>query len=139
MRLVCVARHVFLAEHLCRIFGELGVHCEHAVGIAAASELAETFEPHLVVVEDALLSPTVLDDWARAQALRDVPVLAVSLTHRPEECVSVDMSGLAGVIFLPALNRDEVLALMEGARRPRGVAAPVEREVSAFRSPSVLR
>lgn len=138
MRLVCVARHVFLAEHLCRIFGELGVQCEHAVGIVAAGELAGSFEPHLVVVEDALLSPTVLDGWGAIQALREVPVLAVSLTHRPEECVSVEMSGLAGVIFLPALNREEVLALMEGARRPRGVMAPVEHEASVFRSPSLL-
>lgn len=136
---MCVARHVFLAEHLCRIFGELGAQCEHAVGIAAAGELAGRSEPHLMVVEDALLSPTVLDDWAAADALRDVPVLAVSLTHRPDECVSVEMSGLAGVIFLPALNREDVMALMDGARRPRGVAAPAEREVSAFRSPSVLR
>ena len=139
MRLVCVARHAILAEHLCRVFGELGAQCEHVVGIAAAGELASGFEPHLVVVEDALLSPTVLDGWAAVDSLRDVPVLAVSLTHRPEECVSVEMSGLAGVIFLPALNREDVIALMEGARRPRGVVAPVEREVSAFRSPSVLR
>ncbi|MDQ2665764.1 MAG: hypothetical protein M3Z05_07110 [Gemmatimonadota bacterium] len=138
MRLVCVARHVFLAEHLCRIFGELGVQCEHAVGIVAAGELAGSFEPHLVVVEDALLSPTVLDGWGAIRALREVPVLAVSLTHRPEECVSVEMSGLAGVIFLPALNREEVLALMEGAQRPRGVMAPVDRETSVFRSPSLL-
>ena len=139
MRLVCVARHVFLAEHLCRVFAELGVQCEHAVGVDAAGELAGGFEPHLVVVEDALLSPTVLDGWAASDALRNVPVLAVSLTHRPDECVSVEMSGLAGVIFLPSLNREEVLALMEGARRPRGVVAPVEPDVSAFRSPSVLR
>ena len=136
---MCVARHAILAEHLCRVFAELGAQCEHVVGIAAAGELACGFEPHLVVVEDALLSPSVLDGWAAVDALRDVPVLAVSLTHRPEECMSVEMSGLAGVIFLPALNREDVLALIEGARRPRGVMAPVEREVSAFRSPSVLR
>lgn len=139
MRLVCVARHEFLAEHLCRVFGDLGVQCERAVGIPAAAELAGLFEPHLLVVEDALLSPTVLDSWAGVDALCDVPVLAVSLTHRPEECVSVAMSGLAGVIFLPTLNREDALALMEGACRPRGVVAPAAREASSFRSPSVLR
>ena len=139
MRLVCVARHAFLSDHLCRVFGKLGVQCEAVVGIASAGELARKFEPHLVVVEDALLSPTVLDDWAAVPSLRDVPVLAVSLTHRPEESVSVEMSGLAGVIYLPALDREDALALLECARRPLGVVAPVESEVSAFRSPSVLR
>ena len=138
MRLVCVSRHQFLSEHLCRIFGELGVQCEPAVGVAAASETAERFEPHLVVVEDALLSPAVLDEWAAMFAMRDVPVLAVSLTRRPEEGSAVSPSGIAGVIYLPALDRDGALALMECARRPLGVSAPMDSDVSVFRSPSVL-
>ena len=139
MRLVCVSRHQYLSEHLCRIFGELGVQCESVVGIAAADEAAEHFEPHLIVVEDALLSPSVLDEWARSRAMRDVPVLAVSLTRRPEEGVSVSPSGIAGVIYLPALDRTAALALMEGARRPVGVSAPAESAVPMFRSPSLLR
>lgn len=91
-----------------------------------------------MVVEDALLSPSVLDGWAATAAMRDVPVMAVSLTRRPEEGVSMAMNGIAGVIYLPALNRDEVLSLMECARRPIGVVAPSERGGSAIRSPSML-
>ena len=138
MRLVCVARHQYLSEHLCRIFGELGVQCEPVVGVMAAGECAERFEPHLLVVEDALLSPSVLDDWAGMNAMRDVPVLAVSLTRRPEDGVSIVMNGIAGVIYLPALDRTAVLALMECARRPIGVVPPSERDGSVFRSPSML-
>ena len=137
--MVCVARHQYLSEHLCRVFGELGVQCEPVVGVTAAGVIAERFEPHLVVVEDALLSPSVLDEWATMQAMRDVPVLAVSLTRRPEEGASVSPSGIAGVIYLPALDRDAALALMECARRPMGVSAPMESAVPLFRSPSMLR
>ena len=138
MRLVCVSRHQYLSEHLCRIFGELGVQCEPVVGVAAAGVIAEQFEPHLLVVEDSLLSPSILDEWAILNAMRDVPVLAVSLTRRPEEGMAVSPSGIAGVIYLPALDRDAALALMECARRPMGVVAPAEGDVPLFRSPSML-
>ena len=131
MRLVCVARHQFLSEHLCRIFGDLGVQCEPVVGVAAVGVIAERFEPHLVVVEDGLLTPSVLDEWATSSTTRDVPVLAVSLTRRPEEGASVSPGGVAGVVYLPALDRDAVVALMECARRPTGVGAPAQRLVVA--------
>ena len=138
MRLVCVSRHHFLSEHLCRVFGELGVQCEAVVGIAAAGEIALRFEPHLLVVEDALLSPSVLDEWAGSHAMRDVPVMAVSLTRRPGEAMAVSPNGVAGVIYLPSLDRAAALALMECARGPRGVVAPVDVDAPLFRSPSML-
>ena len=139
MRLVCVSRHQYLSEHLCRIFGELGVQCEPVVGVAAAGVTAERFEPHLAVVEDALLSPSVLDEWATHHAMRDVPVLAVSLTRRPEEGMFVSPGGIAGVVYLPALDREAALALMECAHRPVGVPAPMESHVPLFRAPSAVR
>lgn len=136
--MVCVSRHQYLSEHLCRVFGALGVQCEPVVGVAAARELAERFEPHLIVVEDALLNPFVLDGWAAVNALCDVPVLAVSLTRRPEDGISVAMSGIAGVIYLPALDRNDALALMECAGRPIGVVPPSDVDAPVFRSPSML-
>lgn len=131
MRLLCVGRHVYLSEHLCRLFGEWGVQCEPVVGVAAVAGLAASFEPHLVVAESELLSPAVLDAWSQDRALHSVPVLAVSLTRRPEECASAELSGLAGVIYLPSLTRADALALLEGARRPRGVSIPFGAVVSA--------
>jgi hypothetical protein len=134
MRLLCIGRHEFLSEHLCRYFGELGAQCESAVGVSAAARHAASFEPHLVVAESALLNPAVLDSWSHDNALHDVPVLAVSLTHRSDECPSVELSGLAGVIFLPSLDRAAAATLLEGAWRQRGVDVPFGTIVSARRT-----
>lgn len=138
MRLLCIGRHEILSEHLCRFFSELGSQCESVVGIANAVPLATTFEPHLVIAESDLLNPAVLDAWSRESALSGVPVLAVSLTRRPEECVPADLCGLAGVIYLPTLDRSGVIALLEGARRPRGVDVPQDALSAVSRHPVTL-
>ncbi|MEO8335947.1 MAG: hypothetical protein ABI664_13295 [bacterium] len=94
------------------------------MGIANALAVASSFEPHFVIAEADLLTPNVLDAWSHESVLSGVPVLAVSLTRRPEESIPADLCGLAGVIYLPALDRSSVLALLEGARGPRGVQVP---------------
>ncbi len=137
MRLLCVGRHAFLSEHLCRFFGDIGEQCESVVGVHAAPLSAAVFEPHVVIVDSDLLSPSVLDAWSRDVALHEVPVLAVSLTHRPGECASVDLSGLAGVIYLPSLQPADAISLLRGARRPRGVDIPPGTDVSARRVAAV--
>ena len=124
MRLLCIGRHQYLSEHLCRLFGNLDVQCESATGVSAAPLAAAHFEPHLVVADGDLLNPCVLDAWSRDAALQDVPVLAVSLTRRPEEYTSAELSGIAGVIYLPKLKAGEAMALLQGACHPRGVDAP---------------
>lgn len=124
MRLLCIGRHAFLSEHLCRFFSDLGSDCQPVVGIANALTVAGSFEPHLVIAESDLLSPAVLDAWSRESVLSGVPVLAVSLTRRPEESIPAELCGLAGVIYLPSLDRSSVIALLDGARRPRGVDVP---------------
>lgn len=132
MRLLCVARHEYLSTHLCRYFGELGVVCEAAVGLAEASAVAVLFEPHLVVADADLLSAQALERWSGNPALNDVPVLAVSLTSRTDENVTAELSGLAGVIFLPTLEKSEALALLDVARRrERGVRFPVGAALSS--------
>ena len=139
MRVLCVGRHEFLSEHLCRLFREFGVVCEPAVGLAAAVDLAGTFEPDLVLAECDLLSLGALESLARETALRDVPVVAVSLTRRVEECSSADFGGVAGFLYLPALTQQGALAALEAARRPRGVHVPVGATLSAARQPSAIR
>ena len=120
MRVLCVGRHEFLSEHLVRYFTELGAECAPVVGTAAVPDAASRFEPHLVVCEADLLLPALLESWSGAPALAGTPVLAVSLTCRPEE----GLSGTAGVVYLPALDRERALALLAGAFRPRGVQSP---------------
>lgn len=124
MRLLCIGRHEYLSEHLCRVFSDLGAQCEPVVGITDALMIASTFEPHLVVAEIELLNLAVLDRCANAHALAGVPVLAVSLTRRPEEIISADLCGLAGVIYLPTLDRESAVALLHGAGAQRGVDIP---------------
>ena len=129
MRLLCIGRHAFLSDHLSRYFRELGGQCEPVVGVTTAPDRARAFEPHLVVVESDLLTPAVLDVWSHDPALHEVPVLAVSLTHRPEECASVELSGLAGVIYLPSLGRGDAISLLRAACPPRGVDLPLDADL----------
>ena len=124
MRLLCVARHAYLSEHLCRYFRGLGADCAPAVG---AAEL----EPHAVVCDSDLITPALLDSWAAEPVLSQVPVLAVSLTRRPEESAPAELNGLAAVIYLPSIEREQVVALLAGLHRPRGVTAPPAWRMSA--------
>lgn len=124
MRVLCVGRHVFLSEHLCRVFREAGAECEPVVGTTEVPFRAVRFEPHVVVSDAGLLTPSILDAWAREPVLAEVPVLAVSLTCRTEASSSAELHGLAAVIYLPALEAEQVASLLASVHRPRGVAAP---------------
>jgi hypothetical protein len=124
MRVLCVGRHAFLSEHLCRFFQDAGAECEPVVGLAEAMRMAALFEPHAVVCDSDLITPALLDSWTREPALATVPVLAVSLTRRPAESAPAETSGLAAVVYLPGLSREQAAALLVSVCRPRGVAAP---------------
>ena len=125
MRLLCVGRHAYLSEHLCRYFRDLGADCAGAVGANDAASVAASFEPHALVCDVDLITPTLLTEWATDRNIAEVPLLAVSLTRRPEDLPPVEMLGVAGVLYLPALRKSEVHALLAGAYRPRGVMPPV--------------
>jgi hypothetical protein len=124
MRVLCVGRHAFLSEHLCRVFRDAGAECEPAVGTVETLRRGAEFEPHVVVSDCDLITPALLDSWAAEPMLAHVPVLAVSLTRRPEECAPADLCGLAAVIYLPSLDRTQVMELLAAVHRPRGVAVP---------------
>jgi hypothetical protein len=125
MRLLCVGRHAYLSEHLCRYFSELGADCAAAVGASDALVVAEAFEPHVVICDCDLIAPALLDEWAVAPAFVDIPLVAVSLTRRPEELPPLELLGVAGVLYLPGLDADQMRALLAGAHRRRGVTPPV--------------
>ena len=122
--MLCVGRHAFLSEHLCRFFGDAGAECEPAVGADEAIRRAAEFEPHIVVSDADLITPALLDCWTSEPALAAVPVLAVSLTRRPEESSPAARVGLAAVVYLPGLDREQAAALLSSLHRPRGVSAP---------------
>ncbi len=131
MRVLCVGRHAFLSEHFCRYFSDAGAECEPAVGAVQALRAAVEFEPHVVVMDADLITPALLDSWTRESALAEVPVLAVSLTRRPDDTSPVELADLAAVIYLPGLQSDRAAALLTSLHRPRGVSMPSSWRVDA--------
>jgi hypothetical protein len=128
MRVLCVGRHAFLSEHLCRVFSAAGAVCEPVIGADGVSRAAARFEPQVIVCEGDLLTTAVLEGWAHDSVLADVPVLAVSLSPRNDDVGPADVlaTSPAAVIYLPSLDRAQVAALLASARRPGGVVAPLQ-------------
>jgi hypothetical protein len=107
MRLLCVGRHSLLSDHLASVFRELGAETRTAVGLAEAADVARLFEPRAVVCDYDLLATVSLDEWERDPLLGRVPIVAVSLTRRPDEVHVLDVNNVAGFIYLPALERED--------------------------------
>lgn len=133
MRVLCVGRHAFLSEHLCRVFGEVGAVCESAVGTSEAMRVATRFEPDVVVCEGDLLTSSVLDVWAHERALHRVPVIAVTLTRRPDDTLPPEATTgeSAAVVYLPGLTGTQLMSLLASVRRAGGVSAPSDWQVRA--------
>jgi hypothetical protein len=77
-----------------------------------------------VVCDCDLITPALLDSWAQEPTLASVPVLAVSLTRRPAESAPAEAVGLAAVVYLPGLTREQAASLLASVCHPRGVSAP---------------
>lgn len=105
MRLLCVGRHQYLADHVASLFRGAGVQTEAVVGLDCAAELARADAPDLVLCEYDLLATNSLGAWERDPALGRTPVVAVSLTRRPHEACAFDVNGIAGFLYLPTLDR----------------------------------
>ncbi|HEY2066097.1 MAG TPA: hypothetical protein VGG84_09080 [Gemmatimonadaceae bacterium] len=134
-----MGRHAYLSEHLCRLFGEAGAECQPAVGGAEALRIAARFEPHVIVCDSDLVTPALLVPWALDPALADVPVLAVTLTHRPDDQAATASNELAAAVYLPALQRAQVSSLLSCLPRPRRVAPPLGWSVSPADSSAQTR
>jgi DNA-binding NarL/FixJ family response regulator len=125
MRLLCVARHEFLSAHLARFFETLGVATVPVVGLQGAIDAAASCEADAVVCDYDLLATIPLDGWERDPLLSRLPVVAVSLTRRPDEVHVLDVNGIAGFLYLPTLDRAQASRVLGAAMsRRRGVSAP---------------
>jgi DNA-binding NarL/FixJ family response regulator len=126
MRVLCVGRHPFLSDHLCRFFVALGMDARPVVGLDAAIDAAPDYEPDAVVCDYDLLATISLDGWERDPLLSRLPVIAVSLTRRPEEVHLLDVNGIAGFLYLPTLEREQALRMLRAAAswRRAGVTSP---------------
>ncbi len=116
-----------LGDHLASVFRELGADTWAAVGLAEAAAAARWFEPQAVICDYDLLATVPLTSWERDAALSRVPIVAVSLTRRPEEVHVVDVNDVAGFLYLPALEREDGVRLLAALARGGGASAPAER------------
>ena len=124
MRVLCIGRHPFLSEHLCRFFQRLGVETIPCVGIAEAPESIRIENPDAVICDYDLLATISLSAWERDPNLAQIPIIAVSLTRNPDETHLLDTSGIAGFLYLPTLDLDDAHRVLAAARRRGGVEAP---------------
>ncbi len=98
MNAVCIARHRFLSEHIGAIFAEIGVRSRAVVGFTDGMRAAREERPLLVVCEYDLLAAAPLSDWERDPLLADIPIIAVSLSLRPQEVHLTNRNGIAGFL-----------------------------------------
>jgi DNA-binding response OmpR family regulator len=115
LKSLCVGRHPYLSDHLARFFAALGVETQHATGLDEALTVSRDFDPDVVICEYELLATLSLDRWEKDELLSRTPVIAVSLTRRPQEAHLLDINGIGGFLYLPLLDRDAAMKIISAA------------------------
>jgi hypothetical protein len=124
MRLLCVARHPFLSEHLCRYFEELGFDTVPCVGVDQAMDLAVVHETDAVICDYDLLVSTPIERWEEHEALGRTPIMAVSLTRHPGEAHLNETNAIAGFLYLPTLQPQDAQRILHALPRRHGAITP---------------
>ncbi|HVX40913.1 MAG TPA: hypothetical protein VHB25_15190 [Gemmatimonadaceae bacterium] len=119
MRVLCVGRHPYLSEHLCRFFEQLDVQPSPCVGLADAAEQIRAVDPDAVICDYDLLATACLSDWETDPVLASVPIIAVSMTRHPGEAHLLDVNGVAGFLYLPTLDLEHAQRVFASVRRKR--------------------
>ena len=117
MRILCVGRHSVLADHLASLFTTFGAETRAAVGLADAVESVRSFAADAVVCDYDLLATVSLTEWENDPVVSHVPILAVSLTRRPEEVHLLDVNNVAGFLYLPSLEHEDGMRLLAALQR----------------------
>lgn len=115
LRVLCVGRHEFISEHLGRYFGGLGFDAETAIGLKDALLSAERIAPEVVLCEYELLATCPLTIWENSELLSRTAIIGVSLSRRPNEVYPLDVNGVTGFLYLPALDRESALRIIHAA------------------------
>jgi hypothetical protein len=125
MRAVCIARHRILAEHYRDYFADLGIRAVPAVGFGEGIAAARREGAELVLCDYELLATATLEQWEHDDRLTGVPLVAVSLTRRPEDAHAATASGVAGFLYLPTLAPEDVACMLRAATG-HGLRAPAD-------------
>ena len=124
MRLLCVTRHPFLSEHLCRYFEDLGFDTVACVGMRDAMDMVPTHDIDAVVSDYDLLASVPLDGWEQDEILSTTPIIAVSLTRHPGEAHLNEATAIAGFLYLPTLQAEDAQRVLKSLPRRRGAITP---------------
>jgi hypothetical protein len=68
-----------------------------------------------VICDYDLLQPDLLHEWGRDGRLAELPIIAVSLTRRPEEARLVGHGPVISFLYLPAAEGDDVKSTLQSA------------------------
>ena len=123
MRLLCIGRHPFLSGHIGRYFERLGLTVDEAVGLEDALDRLRHVEPDVVLVDHDLLVLQPLTAWREDSRAAALPLIAVSLTRRPEEML-LTPGQVMGSLYLPVVAPGDALALLRLAACRGGVMLP---------------
>ncbi len=112
---LCVGRHPYLSDHFARYFGDLGLTTRAVTGLDAAVPAARDAAADLVICDYDLLATLSLESWENDELLSRTAVIAVSLTRRPAENHLSNVNGIAGYLYLPLLDQQEALRMLNSA------------------------
>jgi DNA-binding NarL/FixJ family response regulator len=119
MLLLCISRHRYLSEHICTLFAAPEFQTVSAVGFDDGLEMARQRRPDVVVCDYDLLATMPLRKWEEDKIAAGVPVLAVSMTRRPEEAHLLNINGIAGFLYLPTIEPEQAHAVVRAAAAGR--------------------
>lgn len=68
--------------------------------------------PDVVICDYDILATLPLDAWENDDLLGRTPVIAVSLTRRPDEVNLLDVNSIGGFLYLPSLAPGAALKIL---------------------------
>jgi len=123
MRVLCIARHPMLSQHIAALCTSAAAECRPVVGMIEGMREARISQPEVVLCEVDLLVPDAMRAWDEDPVVTRVPLLAVSLTRRQNESPMLLGAPVAGYLYLPTIDtRDLARAL--AAAIGQGASAP---------------
>lgn len=123
MRVLCIARHPMLSQHIASLCTSASVDCHPVVGMIEGMYAARASQPEVVLCEVDLLVPDAMRAWEEDPVVSLVPLLAVSLSRRQNETPMLLGAPVAGYLYLPTLGSHD-LGRALAAASGRGTSAP---------------